>query len=249
MIANWTLNWGSLPDWLMAGIAGMAAWIALSQLRSAASAARDQAQIARATLILELDRDYESPEMRESRTALRSLRNEIESFTRREHHDLDNHALHEEVNRNFSRYMNLLWRDFRKADRKVTNNTLESLLKLHLENQAAEGGSIQPHEKAGIQYLRLTQILGWLERVSHLVHQGLIPKDDIFLLYDALFVEMGKWFSGHIKLRQEDGPKPNPNFMRLTLQLCAEIEEKRQAEQKQTEKIPRTGGGGVRAFR
>ena len=41
MIANWTLNWGSVPDWLMAGSAGMAAWIALSQLRSAASAARD----------------------------------------------------------------------------------------------------------------------------------------------------------------------------------------------------------------
>lgn len=82
--------------------------------------------------------------------------------------------------------------------------------------------------------------------MSHLVHQGLIPKEDIFLLYDALFVEMGKWFYGHIRLRQEDGPKRNPDFMRLTLQLCTEIEAKRLANQKELEKIPRNGG--VSAF-
>lgn len=109
-------------------------------------------------------------------------------------------------------------------------------------------GRSSPTNEPEYSTLRLTQILGWLERVSHMVHQGLIPKEDIFLLYDALFIEMGKWFSGHIKLRQEDGPKRNPDFMRLTLQLCAEMEEKRQAEQKEAGKIFRTGGGGVRAF-
>lgn len=247
MACGWIFDWGTVPDWIVAILACAAALIAWFQLHAAAVAARDQAQIARATLILELDRDYESPEMKESRMALRGVRNEIESLTKRRHPAIDNHALHAEFNANFSQYMNLLWRDFRQADRAVGNESLTSLLNLHLNNLASDPESIQPHERAGIQYLRLTQILGWLERVSHLVHQGLIPKQDIVLLYDALFVEMGKWFEGHIRVRQEDGPKPNPNFMILTLQLCAEIEEGRNAAAAKAAEIPKFGGVGAYA--
>lgn len=247
MQCDWIFNWGTLPDWIVAIVACAAAFIAWFHLRAAASASRDQAEIARATLILELDRDYESSEMKVSRMALRGLRNELESFTRRLHPALDNYALHAEVNLQFSQYMNMLWRDFRQTDRNVGNESLASLLNLHLDNLAADPNSIQPHERAGVQYLRLTQILGWLERVSHLVHQGLIPKQDIVLLYDALFVEMGKWFEGHIKVRQDDGPKPNPNFMILTLQLCAEIEENRRVSAARAAKIPKIGGVGAYA--
>lgn len=241
------VNWGSVADWLVLGTAVIATSIARSQLKAAATAATDQAQIARAMLILELDRDYESSEMKDSRMALRSLRNEIESFTRRQNPALDNDALHDEMNKQFSQYMNFLWRDFRQADRDVNNGSVESLVDAHLENLAQAPDTIQPHERAGTQYLRLTQILGWLERVAHLVHQGLVPKADIILLYDALFMEMGQWFAGHIKLRQEDGPKPNRGFMRLTLELCREIEERNQAVENEANRIPINGG--VSAYR
>lgn len=213
MVPKYNIDWGAAPDWLVAILAGIAAAIAWHQLRAAAQSAKDQAQIARATLILQIDLDFESKEMQECRLALRGLRNEIESFVRKENTGLHNSQFHSEVNTQFSKYLNLLWDDFRKADKAVSSSKLEDLIKVHLEKVNLNPVNVQPYEKAGIHYQRLTKIFGWLERVGHMANQNLLPKSDIISLYDFVFVELGGWFDGHIKYRREDGPLKNPEFL------------------------------------
>lgn len=184
------------------------------EISAALGSARDQAQIARANLLLEIDRDYEASEMLESRLALRGLRNEIEAFVVSKNNALSKQELHSSINDAFGTYLNKLWLDFKKADRPHASDGLESLLKKHLDAVNSEPTAVQPHEKAGIHYQRLSRVLGWLERVGYMANQKLLPQDDIKRLYDFVFIELGYWFEGHIKFRQEDGPLANPDFMK-----------------------------------
>jgi len=216
MSCSWVFDWGSIPDWVVAGLAGLAAAIAWSQLRAAARSAHDQAQIARASLILQIDLDFESPEMLESRLALRGLRNEIESFVKTQNESLHNSALQDEINNKLSQYMNILWDDFRQADKQVIATQLRDLVDTHLKKIASNPEEVQPHEKAGVHYQRLTKIFGWLERVGHMANERLLPQQDIVALYDFVFVELVGWFEGHIKYRREDGPLLNPDFLKQT---------------------------------
>jgi hypothetical protein len=190
MQCQWKYDWGSVPDWAVAAVAVAAALIAWFQLRAAARAAQDQAQIARASLILEIDRDFESVEMQESRLALRGLRNEIEAFVKTRQKALHNSQLLDKVNEEFSNYLNMLWWDFRQADRKIGGDDLRKLLDEHLDRVNANPDSIQPHERAGLHYQRLTKIFGWLERVAHMANQHLPPQSTFTILY-SLNLEAG----------------------------------------------------------
>ncbi|MEL7218376.1 MAG: hypothetical protein AAGK01_08095 [Pseudomonadota bacterium] len=207
----------------------------LEQLKAAAKASQDQAQIARATLLLEIDRDFESPFMQESRMALRGLRNEIEALcselygykTGKEQDDI--------CHRLFSEYMNKVWSDFQQADEPpvipegATEAALLTAMKdRHIEKVNEDHTDIQPHEKAGRHYQRLMRLLGWLERVGHMVNEGLLPERDIIKLYDVIFVKMGSQFEGHIDDRRKKGN--NDLFMKEFMNFRTRIIKLREQE-------------------
>lgn len=214
------------------------------ELSAALSAARDQAQIARATLLLEIDRDYEAPEMLESRLALRGLRNEIEAFVISKNDALGKAELHVALNEAFGTYLNKLWLDFKKADRPHASDGLDSLLRKHLDLANSEPAKVQPHERAGLHYQRLSRVLGWLERVGYMANRKLLPQDDIKQLYDFVFIELGYWFEGHIRFRQEDGPLANPDFMKEFMTFRSMLLANKQPKIVEAEPDP----GGVSVF-
>ena len=246
------VSWGTLADWIVAAAALSAAVIARTQLRKGSSASRDQAQVARATLILEIDRDYESPNMQESRLALRALRNETEAlvdcFFPRSSFDVSTEQEYKTeidkiYNEAFSIYLNLLWRDFKQADHGPQAEGhagtrivgLAEMKARHVAKVNQEPGSIQPHERAGVHYQRLTRVLGWLERVGHMANEGLLPERDLIKLYDAVFLKLGAQFEGHIRERRED--TGNQAWMAEFMTFRQTIIDRR--EQLDTDKTPR----------
>lgn len=197
------------------------------ELEAALRDAKDQTQIARANLLMEIDRDYESAEMQESRLALRGLRNEIAALVINQNQALDKAALHAAINDQFGAYLNKLWLDFKNADWPDPKTDLDGLLKQHLNKVNTEPEVIQPHERAGLHYQRLTRVLGWLERVGYMANQKLLPQDDIKRLYDFVFIELGFWFEKHITYRQEDGPLSNRDFMKEFVNFRKVIEKEK----------------------
>lgn len=70
--------WGTVPAWLAAAIALFASILAIRQFKLATKAQQDQVQIARANLMLAIDKTFES-DMLNSRKAVRSLRNRAQT--------------------------------------------------------------------------------------------------------------------------------------------------------------------------
>lgn len=213
------------------------------QLKIAADAAQHQAQIARASLILEIDRDFESDEMQECRLALRALHNELKAFSERikRHANKDQRNAH--INELFGDYLNKLWADFKKSDRRVTENSIDQLMALHLDKIDENPREIQPHERAGGHYQRLTRIFGWLERVAFMVHRGLLPKDDIIKLYDEVFVQIVGWMFEHIRTRREDSG--NMDYLIETTKMRDLILKERAERQKALDDQQTPDGKGV----
>lgn len=204
---------GTAPDWIVALLAALAAAIAWFQLRSAAVAARDQAEIARATLLLEIDKEFESEAMQESRRMMRALRNQVVRIAKHEVQSDNPTVVKPKADELFSLYMNRLWDDFRKADDQPGILDIDKLRHDHVNNPAKPDDEPKPSDKAGLLYQRLTKLLGWLETVGHMANQRLLPQTDIIIVYDHVFVEVLGWFDGHIRYRRADGVVANPDWM------------------------------------
>lgn len=206
---------GTAPDWLMVVLAGVAAWVAWKQLRSAAQSISLQANVAKATLLLEIDREFESTEMLESRRALRALRNQMLRMAERQTKDTNRAVVQPVAASLTSQYMNQLWKDFTTADdsENLAEATAEQLVAAHIGAQKPTGGDTPPKDKAGPLYQRLTRPLGWLETVGYMCNSGLLPEEDIIPIYDFVFKEILEWTGGHITYRRVDGLPPNPDWM------------------------------------
>lgn len=207
---------GTAPDWLMVAAAGMAAWVAWKQLRSAAQSISLQANVAKATLLLEIDREFESSEMLESRRALRALRNQMTKMAERQSNDTNRAVVQPLAAALTSQYLNQLWKDFTTADdgENLAQMSAEELVSVHLSAKAKPSEDTPPKDKAGPLYQRLTRTLGWLETVGYMCNSGLLPEDDIIPVYDFVFKEILEWTGGHIAYRRADGTPPNPDWMK-----------------------------------
>lgn len=204
---------GTAPDWVVAILAALAAAIAWYQLRAAANAARDQAEIARATLLLEIDKEFESEVMQESRRMMRALRNQIVRIAKHEVKSDNPTLVKPKADELFSLYMNRLWDDFRKADDNPGILNVDMLRQDHVNNPAKPDDEPKPSDRAGLLYQRLTKLLGWLETVGHMANERLLPQADIIKVYDFVFIEILDWFDGHIRYRRVDGVVPNLDWM------------------------------------
>ncbi len=166
-----------------------------------AIANNSQVQIARASLILEIDQMFESAEMVESRIAIRALRNRADREAKEAlRSGANNNEVAQKASELFSAYMTKLWWDFRTADAK------DPAL-----------GSTKPSDKfaddAGTQYSRLTRLLGWMETIGRLTEQNLAYSEDMFALYDAMFIQVFGYFERHIADRRSDTPNPNERWL------------------------------------
>lgn len=202
-----------------------------SELAELRQDSRDQAQTARASLLLELDRDFESDEMQESRLTIRALKNEIEAFVQQDGQSRNSDQLQAKIADEFTNYLNRLWDDFRASDPDTESyQSLEEMQKAHLEKVNSNPDEIQPKERAGLHYQRVTRLLGWLERVGYLFNRNLIPKEDIIRMYDALFGMMALRFGGHIAFRRELGPEKNTAWMKEFLDCHETMKAMREAD-------------------
>ena len=212
---GYVIDWGSVPDWIVAATAAFGAGFAIRQLdalkkaeqqsalatEQSAIAIDAQVQIARATLILEIDERFESAEMLESRIAIRALRNRAVREAEAALRDGANLGeISDKTNELFSGYVTKLWREFRTADAKEP-----ALEATKPEDQLAD--------VAGAQYSRLTLLLGWMETLGRLTEQNLIPADDMFELYDAVFIQVYGMFERHIADRRTEPPHPNDRWL------------------------------------
>ncbi|WP_298285834.1 hypothetical protein [Novosphingobium sp.] len=181
--------------------------------------------------------------MQECRLALRALHNELKSFSIRQQPNCSNEKRNEHINELFGEYLNKLWADFKKSDRDVTEKSIAELVNLHVAKIDAEPAVVQPHERAGAHYQRLTRIFGWLERVAFMVHRGLLPKDDIVKLYDAVYLQIVGWVFEHLRTRRDDSG--NKEYMLETTKLRDIILAEQAARQKEEEAKQAPAGTGI----
>lgn len=165
------------------------------------SQAADQVQIARAMLLLEIDKDFESPAMQESRLAVRTLFNRARREADAELRMKNPSGVRQRANELFSGYATQLWEKFRSADEQEP--TLKST-----------GINDQLSDSAGPQYQKLTKILGWMETVGRLANENLAFESDLIALYDQVFVNVYGYFYKHINDRRTDSVQPNADWMR-----------------------------------
>lgn len=220
--------WGSVPDWLVASAALIGIGVAWRQLaglsrqlaaletseklanvsaEAAAESAYNQVQIARATLLLEIDRQFEGEYLMESRLAIRALRNRaVKDAREKSRAGIGDAELASVADQVFSEYVTRLWQDFSSAD--ANDSTLS-------ETKPED----RLTDRAGYQYSLLTRLLGWFETVGRLVEENLISPDDVFELYDAVFIQVANYFERHIHDRRDEGPNRNDRWMEKALLL------------------------------
>jgi len=213
-----------LPEWIMAAAALLGVGVAWKQLSSlsrqtqaAAKSASSQVLIARATLLLEIDRQFEGEYLMQSRLAIRALRNRAVKEAREKcRAGIADAELAAEADRCFSAYVTSLWQDFSNAD--ASDNSL---------SETKPDDKLK--DKAGEQYSLLTRLLGWFETVGRLVEENLISEEDVFELYDAVFIQVANYFEQHIFDRRSEGPNRNDRWMEKALllrQLAVERQKK-----------------------
>ncbi len=223
---------GSVADWVVAATAIVGVIFGGVQLRAlreadqqSADQARAQAEIARATLLLEIDGKFESADLLASRIAVRTLRNraikEAKTKLRAGANDIE---VRDRACVIFSEYVTQLWVNFTRADESDPN-----------------ASATRPNEtladEAGSQYSQLVRLLGWMETVGRLTEQRLVPPEDMFELYDQVFIQVWGLFRQHTADRRADGPVRNDRLWHYAgwFSDAAEARQKRRAES-----VPRT---------
>lgn len=201
---NWWDYWGTVSDLIVAAAAIAGLIFGLIQLLRIADANRNQVDIARAELLLEIDARYEAPEMRASRLAIRSLRNYCDDRARMDRpgaSDIDVAARSDIL---MSEELTGLYQRFKTADQS-----------LDLKSPMVD----QPDDKDGNRYFAFMGVPYWAETVGLLTRADLLTLEDVLNLYDAVFVKFLTGFLKHIEDRRSEGPIRNEHFLENALWL------------------------------
>lgn len=216
-----TIDWGSVADWVTAVAAVVGLTFAALQIRALrvaeqqSAAANDASvQIARATLILSIDREYEGETLAASRKALRALRNRAEDVAASKHPGASHRKLAEEAAQEFTRELTAIWAEARKL------------------NETDVEHSNAADRIAADRYAQIMALPYWIETLGMLCQRELLPTDDILDLYDAVIIPTMRNFRDHIGFRREEPPYPNHRFLENAYWLYDRaLEFKQQREQ------------------
>ncbi|ABD27479.1 hypothetical protein Saro_3044 [Novosphingobium aromaticivorans DSM 12444] len=191
------MEWlGTAPAWITALTAVFASRVALRQLGMSASAQEMQVQIARANLLLSIDREFESEASYASRKACRSLANAAEaSALATNPRDRAPDAIRKLVATEFSHQLNELWNVARELQEKP------------------EGTENAPAIAASDRYATLMALPNWIETVGMLCRRDLLPKEDVLDLYDEAIIRTMTNFESHIVTRGSEQPYDNPLWL------------------------------------
>lgn len=193
-------NWGSAADWVMAITAVVAAIAGFAQLLALRKANDEAVQIARATLIREIDRDFDAPPIVASRQKLLVLRNRFEAEIGQRNPPLTHDKQILESARLISEYVSQVWQNSRTFD----------------------GDMASDKDKSADEYSLIMRLPLWCETVGHLCQRNLAPLDDILDLYDQVIIMTIGNLHEHIILRCEAPPHKNRRYLENALYLYRE---------------------------
>lgn len=206
---------GSVPEWIVAvtAVAGLVvAWRQFGKIvdanKNQVDVAKNQVDIARAELMLKIDTQFESAEMRESRIVFRTLRNHCEREIKKSNSSLSDDIAFSMGTKLFSQNVTELYSKFKSADRLVEGVILAA----------------QPNDEAGEQYFRYMRFPNWIETVGLLTRHGLLPKHDVLQLYDEVVIRVMSHFDEHVRMRRDEGPMRNQRFLENAYWLKDEAE-------------------------
>ncbi|MBO6527702.1 hypothetical protein [Erythrobacter sp.] len=192
------------PDIFMQFVAGLTVLATLGLLRIAhvqltkiVEANNAQANVATATLLLEIDRMFEGHEIMASRQKIRTLRNRCEALAGEMHEreDVSQAKFAEDL---FSQELDDLLAKYKEADEKPKSG----------EPQAT--GDVDSSADAYASYMRLPY---WMETVALMVRRGLLDEEVVLELYDEVFATTLSCFINHIENRRNAGPISNARFL------------------------------------
>lgn len=187
---------GSIAAWGAVAVAVVAVLLAVRQFWLARKAQEQQAEIARANLLLSIDSAFEGPEIYKARKAIRSLRNRIEAEVNASNpEDKSPDAIRAAVATKFSRKLNVMWEVARTfSDEDVEDETSKARIGID-------------------RYYELLTLPNWVETVGMMCVRGLLPKEDILSLYAGVVITTMFNFKSHVEARRIEQPHPNPRFM------------------------------------
>lgn len=241
------IEWGTVPAWITSGTAVVGTIFVLRQFRISiraleisarsqeisaksqeisAQSQANQVDIARANLLLAIDREFEGAELGRSRKAIRMLRNRIEREVLTKPDGNRSPALQKgKVARDFSRHLDTLWGALRSTDAAS-------------EPPAAGGlGHGDIHE-----YYELMALPNWIETVGALVARHLLPKEEVLTLYASSIQVTMFNFHNHVEARRNEQPYPNKRFMENAYLLYEEAIEYRKKKDEPLPDRPKKSG-------
>lgn len=186
--------WGTVPAWITILVASFAAALALRQPRLATIVQNAQFEIARANLLLVIDKQFESDELCASRRAVRGMRNRAETYVKSLPGTRTPDEEKQAVAVRVSEEMNAIW----KLARSISDVDVDPTSEKH---------------EAMKRYHELTMLTNWMETVGMLCRKNLLPTSDILDLYDQAIMPTIYNSLNHIKVRRDEGPHRNPRYM------------------------------------
>ncbi|UZK65710.1 hypothetical protein [Sphingomonas sp. M1-B02] len=191
------MDWGSVPDWIVAITAVVGVVAGLWQLNLIRREEHRSAQFERGKLLLEIDREFESSEVSQSRQKMGALRNRFESEVEKREPPVTKEEKDRIVAEKISKYADEVWTRSRTYD----------------------GDPSADKDSASDEYKLLMRVALWCETVGHLCERNLLPEDDVLDLYDQLVINVIGNLQAHIALRAERGA--NSRYLENALALCS----------------------------
>lgn len=186
-----SVNWGSIPDWVVAVTAVIGVCVGLIQLHALSATERLSVQLARATLLREFDQDFESSEMQESRLKIMLVRSRFEAEVANRRPQIPDDRQISEVALLFSNYVTSVWEQSRTFD----------------------GDPNAAKDKSADEYQLLMRLPHWCETVGHLCRRNLVPLEDMLDLYDQMIIMVIGNIRQHIQIRADRPPHKNRRFL------------------------------------
>jgi hypothetical protein len=200
-------DWGSVADWVTAVAAVGGLSFGALQIRSLQLANHAAVQLARANLLLTIDKEYEG-DLFASRKAIRALRRRAEKAAQRKLGAGASHeALASAAAAEFTQLLTVMWTEAQELDEKDVEYS-----------RAAD-------RVAADRYAQMMQLPYWIETLGMLCKRDLLPRDDILDLYDAVIISTMRNFEAHVNFRRDEGPYPNQRFLENAYWLYNEARE------------------------
>jgi hypothetical protein len=219
LIAGWpALQWGSVPDWVIAATAIVGVAFGLRQLqaishsehaaldnaRRTADQARSEANSARANLLLRIDDIFEGNALANSRLAWLIRR----TSWRRTYAHLSSADRDAAVQLALINDFNQLWDAMTRLERDG-----------QLELTCGHGISVETLQREVDAYRAMVRLPDWLETIGLLVAQQLVPADDIMLLYRGVIRSTMGVVQGHLAHRRNADPNSSQHVFEHAIAL------------------------------